>query len=289
MSDSGKPSARPESLWLFGEPEASPPPVRKTRRTRTAPRQVSRPPRDLFTAVAGAFARSSAAARPEPAAEPRRGRAEKAVLKDVSEPAGDLWRGRGEAPVSKDISEPTREEAVPKDIFKPGEEPQRAETTVSKDIFESAGETSVSKDISRPAEDLWRGESSVPRDISEAAGGSYVPKDIFAPAEDLRRHDSSVSSDIPVTPPVREPVLVEIAEDYRAAARVQVDLERSLRPEAPRAPDLRLVPSADAPTPADVRPLSPPVRKDITIAPPPPREGVLAVLAEAEQVAQVPL
>lgn len=60
-----------ESLWLFSEPaDASPPPVRKTRRTKTAPRQVARPGRDLFTAVAGAFARSSEVAR-EPG-EPRR-------------------------------------------------------------------------------------------------------------------------------------------------------------------------------------------------------------------------
>ena len=57
MSGGDKPGPG-EPLWLFSEPgEAAPPPVRKSRRTKTAPRQVARSSRDLFTAVAGAYAR----------------------------------------------------------------------------------------------------------------------------------------------------------------------------------------------------------------------------------------
>ena len=86
MSGRRTDSAAPEALWLFrdtqhGEPAPAPAkPRAKPDKTdkgkpgkpgaRKGPRKPRAPSRDLFTAVAGAFARSSEAARAEIAAEP---------------------------------------------------------------------------------------------------------------------------------------------------------------------------------------------------------------------------
>ena len=94
-------AAAPEALWLFRDVQAgepAPAPVKPRARpdkgkagkpgaARKGPRKPRAPSRDLFTAVAGAFARSSEAARAEIAAEPApvpQARSEQAVPKAMS-------------------------------------------------------------------------------------------------------------------------------------------------------------------------------------------------------------
>ncbi|MBA3549905.1 MAG: hypothetical protein H0T76_25795, partial [Nannocystis sp.] len=84
MSSRRTDAAAPEALWLFrdgqvGEPQPAPVKPRakpdksksgKPGGARKGPRKSRAPSRDLFTAVAGAFARAGEAARAEIAAEP---------------------------------------------------------------------------------------------------------------------------------------------------------------------------------------------------------------------------
>lgn len=131
MSDGDKRPPQPESLWLFGDGDlaqapapapaaAPPPPVRKARRARAeAPRQVARPSRDLFTAVANTFARTSEAAR-EGGEGRRRGRreagAEEPALRrreDAAEEAPATRRGRRAAELAARPDDDAKADAAP--------------------------------------------------------------------------------------------------------------------------------------------------------------------------------
>lgn len=300
MSDPEKPP-RPESLWLFGEPEAAaPPPVRKTRRNRAAPRQVARPGRDLFNAVATAFTRSAeAAARPatpteEPPVEPRkRPRRERAVPEKPGEatPA----EPRGEAPVPR--STRRGEKSVPEST----QASERGESSVLRDIRPSeTAETAPAPTV--PAVDQEHGDTPVPMDMraNEAnEARAHVQKDrrrsgapvpTHAPREDLVSADSAARDEIPVPEGMRAWADSPVPEDMRAWADPPVPLADPGDGDSRRVIELDVVDPIPPDTfwPADARaaPANASVPRD---RPPVPRQDVLAVIAEAERVAEAAL
>ncbi|PCC70936.1 ATP-dependent exoDNAse (exonuclease V) beta subunit (contains helicase and exonuclease domains) [Nannocystis exedens] len=308
MSDPEKPP-RPESLWLFGEPEAAaapPPPVRKARRNRPAPRQVARPARDLFNAVAGAFARSAeAAARPapqppEPAPEPRkRGR-----------------KGDGERPVPADrqaraTDTQSGERPVPLDRQARAADPQGGERHVPKDRqaratdTQAGGERPVPADRKPPAARRSRGAKA---EQPAGVGAREAPDDRRAPEgtaahepaapvpEDIPPADLEWSRLAPTDPEPGEPERAVALEDMRAGLGELDALDRHREASHHPGPADSL---ADAIALAEAVVLEPTharkrhapkdrshVLEDI---PPAPRQDVLAVIAEAERVAEAAL
>ena len=285
MSDPAKP--RDQSLWLFDEPapepaaEVVPPPVRKARRGKTAPRQVARPARDLFTAVAGAFARSSEAARePEAArAKPR----------------------RAKAPVPADSPEPRT--AAPALVRAPADALAYARVPADSSPADAPAYTPV------PADSPAR--AYAPADGAPARAPADGPARAYAPADGVPTDGASilalpVLTDSPSAEPrkrARKPRDKKPAETPPSDAAEPVSpfvrLAALARDEAPApapTPVLADIPLDDPPLdlPLDLPAADLPVLADISPArraptPPQRRHEVLAVLADAELVAETAL
>jgi ATP-dependent helicase/nuclease subunit A len=250
VSDDKQP--RSESLWLFGEPEPAaaavdadaPPPVRKARRTKAAaPRQIARPSRDLFTAVGNTFARSSEAARSEPAeAEVRRA----PVLADSApaEPAARRKPRRAEAVPADSAPAPVPTDISP-EIAPARRKPRRAEAPAS--------EATVVDLRPTPAADPLLDAEALRRE-AEAA----VLADL---AVETRRRQLEPATLVDPSPPPRqaEPVLADTSSTdadalrREAEATVLADLAAEMRRrqvESTALADLSPSPPAPGDTPS---------------------------------------
>lgn len=259
MTDPVKP--RGESLWLFGDPEAdpsgAPPPVRKARRGKTAPRQVVRQGRDLFTAVAGAFARSSEAARePETARrKPRR-----------DAPADGVEAYTRKPPRARKPTEPVPADSPP----------------ATPPVPEPVDDTPVPEDSLSPT-----AAEPVPADM---------PVETAAPAKRPRaRKPRERAPEVPAEPGPSPLVRLAALADTEAPPPVSTEpVFADIPLDAPEF-DLPLdLPSADLPVLADIPPArrAPTSTPTPTPAPAPAparRQQVLDVLADAEHVAETAL
>ncbi len=253
----------PNALWLFRdadlgapEPAAAPvrPPPREPRKNPRNPRKPrnARAGRDLFTAVATSFARSSEAARSEHEPKP------------------------APPPAPTDIHALTQ--PVPRDSTS-----HDARTIPPLPIPVPRDSSSTAPSATRAApRDVHPLTQPVPRDSS-----SIAPADIHALAQPVPRDSSSTAWDPPSS--FAQPASRDAASEFADADAVPWDISHSAFADAARhsAHDLAGLP-ANAPTSSPPSP----ARRELEIGLIPgagPRTDVLALLREAEDVAAAPL